>query len=1042
MKKRYLIALFSLSILMALPGFSSPLYLTKHAKNTLLNNELEGKVLDQNAVPVIGALIRIKGSDTVVMTDENGQFALSLPEGKSTISVEILGYKTKEVQITDFKSKLEIVLEEDLLLLDELVVTGYSTESRRNITSSIATVDPAEISTLPKADVAEMLQGRAAGVQVMSDNTPGGGNAIRIRGFSTINNNEPLVIIDGVPVANGLNTLNPNDIKSMQVLKDAASASIYGSRAANGVVLITTKTGGKDEKPTIELNSYAGVQQAFNLPRMLDAQEYGDMLWQASKNDGKVPSHDIYGDDPNTSVVPAYLNDAQTIPSGNTDWVQEIFRPAAIQSHNLTLTKGGDRSSQVFSLGYFNQDGVIKETGFNRFTGRFNSFYKVADFLTIGENLNASYSERVSVGTNRSLGSIVYNAYQYPSIIPVYDNNGEFAGNPINDLQNPLGQLTRSKDNSTKEVKLFGNIYGDISIGDFTFHSSAGLDYLNSNSRSFSPVFNEILTLNLINSLSTNNASNYQMTFTNTLNYKNNIGDHNFDVIIGQEAVKYFYEGFSASRQSFMYETDNFWFLNYGTENQLNSGSANGRALNSYFGKLNYNLGEKYLLTATLRQDGTSRLVGENKWGTFPAFSLGWRLDEEEFFNKNSAVSSVLLRGGWGRTGNQQVPSYSTIRSYTSYNTNSNYGIDGSQNTVQTGLVESRVANPNLKWETTTQTSLGADLGFLDDALQVSAEYYFKNTKDILVYASLPLTYGGSNDGVWVNDGKMRNQGFESNISYNGQARDLSYGVNLNFTSFKNELTELNNATYLGIPSSSLHSINFGQEVSRSAVGQPIGSFFGYVADGIFQTAAEIDAYGAQPNAQPGDLKFKDLNNDGVVDGDDRTYIGSPIPDFMLGFTLDLNYKGFDVNAFFSGSFGSELYNLTKYKTYFFNQAAYNKSSAVLDAWTPQNTDTDIPRLSLDDANNNIRPSSYYVEDGSYVKLGNLQLGYTFGPKLQNARIFVQGTNLFYITKYSGLTPEVGLQSYSSSNRNLDIGIDRGLYPPARTFAVGLNIKY
>lgn len=1046
MFKIFFTCLFLLSIGCIAPfaGFALPNDVLLYVQQ---DRTIRGVVVDQDGDPIPGATVKLKSMTALsTATDSEGAFVLSVPENDQgyVLTVGFIGYETQDVEVTDFSRPVRVQLQESLLRLGEAIVTGYTTESRRNITAAITTVDPEQIRALPKADVAEMLEGRSSGVQVMKDNSPGGGNSIRIRGFSTINNNEPLVVIDGVPVANGMNTLNPNDIESMQILKDAASSSIYGSRAANGVVVITTKSGGKADKVSIELNSYAGTQQAFNLPRMLDAQEYGDMLWQAYANDGIAPSHDIYGNNPNQAVIPAYLNAAQTIPSGNVDWVKEIFRPALVQSHNLAVSKGSERSSQLFSLGYFEQDGIIKETGFERFTARFNSRNNIADFLTIGNNFNASYTETVSASTNSSLGSIVYNAFQFPSIVPVRDINGAFGGNPINDMQNPLGQLTRAKDNKVKDVQLFGNVFAELAIKDFTFRSSVGLDYISTNQRSFSPLFNEILTLNVINSLSTQNSFNYQFTYTNTLNYRKSFGIHNLDILAGQEAVDYYYEGFSASRQNFMYEDPNYWFLDFGTANQLNAGNANGWALNSYFGKLNYNIGEKYLFSGTIRRDGTSRLAN-NKWGTFPAFSLGWRLDREDFFNLDPAFSSFLLRGGWGMTGNQQIPSYSTIRSYTSYNYNSNYDIGGNQNSVETGLIQSRVDNPDLKWETTTQLSLGVDLGFLNDKLKVTAEYYDKSTKDILVYSALPLTYGGSNDGIWINDGRMSNKGFEANVSYENNVNEFRYGLNLNFTAYKNELTELNSAQYLGIPSSSLHSVNFGQEVSRSAIGQPIGSFYGYVADGIFRTQQEVDAYEIQPNAQPGDIRFRDVNEDGVLDGDDRTFIGSPHPDMMLGFTLDFAYRGFDLNLFFNGVFGNDLYNLTKYKTQFFNQSAYNKHSEVLNAWSTSNPDATIPRLSLDDQNNNIRPSSYYVENGSYFKLNNLQLGYTFGNSIAkglNIRVFGQATNLFTITNYSGMTPEIGLQSYSNSNRNLDIGIDRGLYPPARTFSIGVNVRY
>jgi hypothetical protein len=405
----------------------------------------------------------------------------------------------------------------------------------------------------------------------------------------------------------------------------------------------------------------------------------------------------------------------------------------------------------------------------------------------------------------------------------------------------------------------------------------------------------------------------------------------------------------------------------------------------------------------------------------------------------------MMVRASWGQTGNQQVPSYSTVDSYSNNSNYSDYAINGGQNSVFTGLTQTRVPNPDLQWETTNQSTFGLDLGFLNNKLNVTAEVYKKVTNDILVYNAVPLTYGGTNDGQWINDGTMENKGYELNLKFNNQNGDFKYDLGLNISGYKNELTELDNVAYLGIPSSSLHSVNFDQEVSRSAVGQPLASFFGYQADGLFKSEEEVNNYGLQPNAQPGDIKFTDVNGDGVIDDDDRTFIGSPHPDMILGFNINLNYRDFDLGMFFNGSFGNDLYNLTKYKTQFFNQSAYNKDSSLLNAWTPENSNSDIPRLSLDDPNNNIRPSSYYVENGSYVKLNNLQLGYTLPSEIlgeASLRFYAQASNVFTITDYSGMTPEIGLQNYSSSSRNLDIGVDRGIYPPSRTFVFGFNLNF
>lgn len=1004
---------------------------------------LTGTILDNTGMPLPGASIMQVNTSNGASTDFDGNFKLTVSELPATIKISYIGFKTQTLTIETLET-ISIQLEQDDNALDEVVITGYGEQSRRNVTGSIASISPEEITSLPTSDVTEMLEGRLPGVQIMSDNSPGGGTSIRVRGFGTINNNDPLVVVDGVPVSNGLNGINPSDIETIQVLKDAASSSIYGSRAANGVVVVTTKKGSKNGSYAISLDAYYGVQSSFNLPRMLNTQQYGDALWQAYKNDGQTPASDIYGNDPNNPVIPQWLNADMTIPSSDVDWIDAIMQTAPVQSYNISMSKGDEKAQHAFSIGYFNQEGIIKNTGFERVSARFNSSYKIMDLITVGENFTASYKERVSVGTNSSLGSIVYNALQFPSIVPIKDINGNYGGNPINDISNPLGSLNRSKDNKEKSIQALGNVFAEVAISDFTARTSLGLDYQANNRRSFSPIYDEILSQNVVNSLSTSNSFNYQLTWTNTLNYSKKIDLNNLEVLVGQEAIKYYYEGFDASRQNFLYEDPNFQYLSFGTENQLNSGSANEWALNSYFGQLKYDYDQKYLLTATIRRDGTSKLANNN-WGTFPAFSAGWRLDREEFFDFGDAFTSFLIRGSWGQTGNQQVPSYSTVDSYSNNNAYSDYGIDGGQNNVSTGLTQTRVPNADLEWETSTQTTLGVDLGFFNNKLQLTAEYFDKKTENILVYNIIPLTYGGTNDGQWINDGEMKNKGFELDLSYADKQGDFGYNIALNLTAYKNELTKLNSIPYLGIPSSTLHSVNFDQEVSRSAVGQAIGSFYGHVASGIFQSAEEIANYGLQPNAQPGDLRFEDVNDDGVIDSNDRTFIGSPHPDVQLGLNLNFTYKNFDLGMFFNGSFGNDLYNLTKYKTLFFNQAAYNKDSAVLNAWSPENTDSSIPRLSLDDPNNNIRPSSYYVEDGSYFKLQNMQIGYTFEPQYLSGaklRVFGQATNLFTLTNYSGMNPQIGLQNYSSSNRNLDIGVDRGIYPPSRTFTFGINATF
>lgn len=1024
----------SLWLLCLLVGYSSFLYAQ--------DRTITGTVNDEENTPIPGVNVVVKGTSTGTVTNIEGEYRLNVTEDAQALIFSFVGFASQEVEIAN-QSLINVQLQSDAQQLSEIVVTGYTTQDKKDVTGAVSVVEIEEVQSFPVAGADEMLQGRVAGVNVISNNAPGGNTAVRVRGFSTIRNNDPLYVIDGVPTTTGINMINPNDIESMQVLKDASSASIYGSRAANGVVIITTKKG-KTEEPAIRLRSYAGVQQAINLPNLLGAQEYGDMLWQANLNDGKVPSSDIYGDGPNP-VVPAYLDDAQTIPSANTSWIDEIFEPAMIQSHYLDFSKGTDKSHSLLSLGYFDQEGILQHTGFKRITARVNSDYKLLDRLTIGENMSMAYSWQTTTTTNSVLGSVVYDAFRFPSIVPVRDNNGNFGGNPLNDVQNPLGKLYRNRDNQQLNLRIFGNAFANLEIAEgLDFRTNFGLSYTNFNFRSFSPAYDDILSQNLASSLNTENRFGTDWVWSNTLNYVKDFGVHSVDVLLGVESVNSYSEGFSAFRLGFPYGDPNFQYLNGGDgADQRNSGDANEWALFSYFGKVNYEYDQRYLLSLTVRRDGSSRL-GNNKWGAFPALSAGWRLSEEDFFNV-PAINELKLRVGWGQNGNQDIPPYSTVSSYATNPNYSNYPINGAQAVVQQGFTETRNANADLRWETATQTNIGVDMALLENRLVVSADYFYKKTKDLLVERPLPPVVGGTNQSLWDNVGEMENSGFEFLLGYQDEVNsDLSFHVDLNFAAIQNQLTSLpEDIDFLSIPGSILHNTNFDQDVSRSDVGQPIASFYGHDAIGIFQTQEEVSAHAEQPGAQPGDLIFRDINEDGVINDEDRAFIGSPHPDFTYGLTVGANYRAFDLSLFFFGSEGNQVYDLTRYYGDFYNLSAYNKQARTLNAWTPENTNTSVPRLSLDDNNRNIRPSSYYVQDASFLRLKNLQVGYTLPKAVSqrlDLRVYFQVQNLFTITGYEGMDPEVGLQNYSSDNRNLDIGVDRGIYPPSRTFQVGLNL--
>lgn len=1051
--KNRLLSILGLFILTILPAFVTSVSAEEliHSESNfeaIQQSAVSGTITDEKGLPVPGVSVLEKGTTNGTVTDMQGHYSIKVSGNNSVLIFSFVGMVTREIEVSG-QTTIDVTMKEDAINLSEVVAIGYSVQKKKDLTGAVSTVKVDELVKDPVAGVDLMMQGHMAGVNVVSDNSPGGGVAVRVRGFSTIRNNDPLYIIDGVPVESGINLINPNDIESLQVLKDASSASIYGSRAANGVVIITTKKGQKGE-PKLHFDAYTGIQSAAKKLETLNAQEYGDLLWQAHYNDGTKPSSDIYGTG-TTAVIPPFLDANQRVPSADVNWVDEIMQSAIVQSYNLSLSKGNDNSNQTFSIGYFDQEGIIKYTDFKRLSARFNSEYKFFDRLAIGENISVSHSWSNSATTNNALSSVVYAAYKYPSIAPVYDLDGNFAGAFLNDIGNPLANLYYNQDDTRKRLNIFGNVYAELEIIDgLTAKSNFGVDFLDYYFRNFNPKYQETgaLNPNTISTLSTTNSKTFTWVWTNTLNYSKVFNKHKIDAFVGMEAIDNNYETFSASREGFAYEDANFRYLDAGDSGtQKNSGTGSRSSLLSYFTKIDYIFADRYLFAFTFRRDGSSKL-GNNKWGNFPAMSAGWRVSEEDFFNSDK-ISNLKIRFGWGQNGNQDVPPYATIESYYSNVYNSNYAIDGSQTSVATGYSQTRNGNPDLKWETSTQTNFGLDLGFMDNRFTITADYFFKHTRNLLLERPLPPIAGGSNQTVWDNVGEMDNKGFELVFDYQSkQQGDFSWNANLNLAHVKNELTNLpEDVNFIAMPSSYLHSVNFDQETSRSVVGQPIASFYGYKSLGIFQSQAEIDAYGLQPNAQPGDLKFEDVSGDGVLDGEDRTTIGSPHPDLTFGLNLGFNYKNFDFQAFFIGALGNDIYDLTRYMGDFFNSSAYNKFSRTLDAWSETNTGSSIPRLSLDDPNNNIRPSSYYVSDGSYLRLKSLTLGYNFvdlARKLQssNLRIYVQAQNLFTITGYQGMDPEVGLQSYSSDSRNLDIGVDRGLYPVSRTFLLGVNVGF
>ncbi|GGD45761.1 SusC/RagA family TonB-linked outer membrane protein [Emticicia aquatilis] len=1006
---------------------------------------VKGIVSDEKGEKLPGVSITVKGTTRGTTTNIGGEYEISVADNKAILVISYIGYQIQEIVVGN-RTMINIVLQIDTKALDEVVVTGYSTQRKKDLTGAVSIVNMDNAKSVPAAGIDQALQGRVAGVNVMNSNVPGGGVAIRIRGIGTINSNDPLYIIDGIPVTGNINSLNPSDIESIQVLKDASSASIYGARAANGVVIITTRTA-KQDKAQVIYDGYVGVQQAAKLPQLLDAQQFGDLWFLALKNGGQTPpTGNPYGIG-TSAVIPEYLV-ANDLKSGNTNWFKEIFSPALVQSHTLSLLNGDAKGRTALNVGYFDQKGMIDYTGFKRYSARFNADYSLWKKLKIGEFANITYTQSQSPSENTALGSTITSVYFADPLLPIRDEKGNFAGPPLRmpiGGRNPLAILNGNKDNNATKWKILGKVFAELELfKDLTLKTNYAIDYTNFNTKDFNPTYSEGTQVNAVNSLSVYNSSLLVNTWTNLLNYKKSIQKNNLEVLAGAEFILTSGQNQRAGRSGFPSNDVNGQQLNAGQLLFTNSGSGFKSSLWSQFGKINYDFDDTYLASFTLRNDATSKLaIGRNSQ-VFSAFSLGWRLSNLGFLKNKSKINDLKLRYGWGQTGNQEIIDYATYTTYALDLGTTYYDINGANNSSQPGYSQQRIGNPALVWETSTQSNIGLDLAAFDNKLTFSVEYFTKNTKDLLVQPKIPATFGVATP-PFINGGSMQNKGIEIELGYrNKVTKDFSYSIDGNFSYIKNKLTDL--APELSfIPSPVSNNLTRNLELQRSVVGLPIASFYGYNSLGIFKTQAEVDAHAAQTGKAIGRLKFEDTNDDGVVDDKDRQFLGSPIPTFNYGFNLKLNYKNFDFWTFFQGVGGNKIFDFTRvYSDFFTSPSLSNKNIRVLEAWTPDRPDAAVPMLTTLSTNNDIRPSSYFIKNGDFLRLKTVQIGYELPSKSLSGKVrfYVQAQNLFTFTKYDGLDPEVGLQNYSSDNRNLDMGVDRGLYPVARTFMVGASLKF
>jgi len=996
---------------------------------------LTGTVSDAEGEPLIGANVIIKDyPGTGTSTDVEGRYSLEVPSDAEVLEFSYTGYITQDVPIGD-RNVINATLELNISQLEEVVVVGYGTQGRGNITSAIDKIDGEDISSLPVANATQAIQGRAAGVTVTNPTVPGADPIIRIRGLTTPNGNNPLIVIDGVP-AGGLNTINPNDIESIEVLKDASAASIYGSRAAGGVILITTKQG-QAGRTRVTFDAYGGIQDVPNRLDLLNTDQYIEVMSEQQVNGG-LP-------------VPPRFDDAN-IRQVDIDYQDEVFRTSPIQSYTLGLSGGGQQSKFLVSLNYMDQQGIVLNNDFQRYSARINSEFEITENLIVGQNLNLAYTSSNPV--IRSGGrSLFEHVTKFPPYLRPRDpsNPGGFNGPDQidnNDAENPLRVLLLG-DRDRQGFKALGNLYGQWEIIEgLRLRSSIGMDYANGRNFDFVPSFRDgEFHFEDFARLSESRNTFFSPVWTTTLSFDRTFaGDHNFGAVIGYEVQDFTTQSLSGSGINPL--SDNI--KTPGTvEDQNLGGGTFEDGLISYFGRLNYNYKGRYLLQAAIRRDGYSRFGPNNKWGTFPSVSAGWNIAREPFM-ATSAFSNLKLRASWGRVGNNNAlgryeyqPTVQTGFTY----------VFGPGGTPAFGATIPGLANEALRWETTTMTNFGMDLGLFEDALTFTAEYFINNTDDILL--SIPLAPSlGLDRNVRSNAGEVETSGFEFSLGYQNRKGAVRWGVNANFGTQDNEVISLG----VGNP---INGANWqGDILTRVEEGQPLYYFQGWQVDRLFQQD-DFNADGnlregipAQSGAAPGDIKFQDLAGprdengnptgpDGVIDANDRTNLGSPLPTYNFGVTGNLEWNNFDFSVFFQGVGGNKIFKAYAYWTQGMTRV-FNGEEVLINRWSPSNTDSDVPRAVSGDPNRNARASDRFLDDGDFLRLKQLTLGYTFNTMsaswLSNMRLYFSATNLLTITDYEGYDPEIGTRQNANANSNF--GIDFGQLPQPRTFMIGVQAAF
>ena len=992
--------------------------------------DIHGTVLDDLGEGLPGATVKEKANaNNGTLTDLDGHFTLKVEKG-AVLVISFMGFDTQEVEAKD---GMTVTMGETVADMNELVVTGYQVQRKADLTGAVSVVSVDELAKQNENNPIKAMQGRVPGMNISADGNPSGAATVRIRGVGTLNNNDPLYIIDGVPTKAGMHELNGNDIESIQVLKDAASASIYGSRAANGVIIITTKRG-KEGKVKIDFDASVAVQTYANRMEVLNAKQFGQVMWQGYVNDGLDPNMNGLGYHYNWTYnqqgVPVlngitmskYLDAAGTTPAADTDWFDETTRTGVVQKYDISLSNGSEKGSSFFSLGYYKNLGIIKHSDFDRLSARMNSDYKLLkikdrDIITVGEHFTVNRTSEV-----QAPGGFLENVLQFNPSLPVYTTDGSFAG-PVGgypDRENPLARLTRNGDNRYTYWRMFGDAFININpFKNFNIKSTFGIDYAQKQQRIFTYPITEGTVANPTNAVEPKQEHWTKWMWNAVASYSFEAGKNHFDALAGIELNREDDSWFSGKAYDFAVLKPDYMWPNAAVGEAEAYGGAGGFSLVSFFAKANYNFDNRYLASVTVRHDGSSRFGKNNRYGTFPSFSAGWRISQEKFMENVSWLDDLKLRASWGQTGNQEIDN---LARYTLYVSNygeagfggqsygTSYDIAGTNGGQQlaSGFKRDQLGNDNLKWETTTQTNLGFDFGLLRNALYGSFEWYYKKTTDILVY--MPgIGVMGEGSSQWINAGEMENKGIELNVGYRGKAGDFSYDFAGNIGTYRNKVTKL--------PETIAAKGTFGGNGVESVVGHPMGSQVGYVYDGIFKSQDEIDNHAIQNGAGLGRIRWKDLNNDGVINEKDQEWIYSPVPDFTWGLNIYLQYKDWDFTMFWQGVQGVDVISDLKRETDLWsglNISNLNKGQRLLDAWNPTNNSSNIPAISVMDNNNEKRVSSYFVENGSFAKLRTVQLGYNVPSKalermhMQRLRLYLSAQNLFTIKSksFTGVDPE------------------------------------